>query len=90
MQQQMQANTSRLAAIAACAAPVADDAPAEDIKVDPQQHSAIILHQDPNLTLTMQLMTLGSRSRESRQSTTEPSPITSRSSTRTPRPSPST
>jgi hypothetical protein len=39
MQRQMQLNTSRLAA--SRAAPAADGAPAEDIKFEPQQQSAI-------------------------------------------------
>jgi hypothetical protein len=49
MWQQMQSNTSRIAA--SRAAPAADGAPAEHIKFDPQQQSAIISFQDPNLAL---------------------------------------
>jgi hypothetical protein len=52
MRRQMQSNTSRLAATRA--APAADGAPAEDIKFDPQQQSAIISFQDLNLALEMQ------------------------------------
>jgi hypothetical protein len=52
MQLQMQLNTSRNAA--SCAAPAADGAPAQDIKFDPQQQSAIISFQDQNLALEMQ------------------------------------
>jgi hypothetical protein len=56
----MQSNTSRLAAsLAARAAPAADGAPAEDIKFDPWQQSAIISHQDQNLTLEMQSIETG-------------------------------
>jgi hypothetical protein len=60
IQRQMQPNASRLAVITARAAPAADDAPSEDIKVDPQEQSATILPQDPtNLALQMQMIDMG-------------------------------